>query len=453
MPTLSFLVILTIILISIIVLCTVNLENTPEEPFIFSVGDAPHGIPDCSGNKPCGIYQNRKRYPLLYAGGIGGSALAIKKDNVDNSHWRLCYRTSYEFYDIWINLLSLIPFFGQPCWQNDFKPVFDYEKRLVVSKKGITFKPKDFGGLNGIKYLGVGILSELTSYVAPMMDYFINEAGYIPGKDLRAITYDWRMGPQELRRDGTFDKIKQLIEQTYMINNNTRVHIAGHSLGAPILSYFLASHVSQEWKDKYIESLISLGGTFGGSPKSSMGLVIGTTFSLPLVTRSYIREVLLEMGGLIWMLPPGDNNDTFLVTNKRSYGNHQLKDLFHDLNTSVTYDVYEHENEINRLQSPGTVVNCIYGYNVSTPVQFKIPDLKIHDHEDEEITRYVDGDSVVPTYSLQLCDKLVEGQNGTKYPVNIHRFDGVTHMSVIEEERIWKKILDITTVPQSKIKH
>jgi lysophospholipase-3 len=204
----------------------------------------------------------------------------------------------------------------------------------------------------------------------------------------------------------------------------------------------LASSVSQEWKDKYIESFISLGGTFGGSPKSSMSLVIGTTFGLPIVTRSFCKEMLRRMGGLVWMLPPLDANGTLLTTDARSYGNNQLDELFHDLNASTTYEIIKHEFEIKRDHSPGTKVHCIYGHGVQTPVEFKMPDLSIEDHEEEEIVRYVDGDLVVPTYSLQMCDAL---QNGQKEKVHVHRFENTTHMSVIEEERIWKRILDITT--------
>jgi hypothetical protein len=194
------------------------------------------------------------------------------------------------------------------------------------------------------------------------------------------------MGPKELFKDGTFDSVKKLVEETYEINGKTRVHIAGHSLAAPILTYFLHSFVTQEWKDKHIESLISLGGTFGGSPKSGMGLVLGTTFGLPFVTRSLIRDLVLEMGGLVWMLPPHDSNGTFLITDERSYGYDQLEDLFADLNTTVTWEVFKHEDEIKRNLSPGTAVNCIYGYNVSTPVEFKTPNLRIQDHEEEEVT-------------------------------------------------------------------
>ena len=168
--------------------CSVDPHDRPEEPFLFTVGDSPHGIPDCTGDKPCGIYKQKKRHPILYAGGLGGSSLLIKKENVDNSHWRLCYRTSDDFYEIWLNIGALLPIFGQPCWLNDFSPIFDKQSCRLMSKKGVTIMPKDFGGISGIKYLATGIFETLAVYVAPMMDYFINEAGYIPGKDLRAIT-------------------------------------------------------------------------------------------------------------------------------------------------------------------------------------------------------------------------------------------------------------------------
>lgn len=57
-----------------------------------------------------------------------------------------------------------------------------------------------------------------------------------------------------------------LVEDTYRINNNRKVVLLGHSMGNPYTLYML-NHQPQEWKDKYIQTYISLAGPWGGAAK------------------------------------------------------------------------------------------------------------------------------------------------------------------------------------------
>ena len=61
--------------------------------------------------------------------------------------------------------------------------------------------------------------------------------------------------------------MKTLVEETYTVNNATRVILMGHSMGCPVLVYFLHQQ-TQAWKDKYIKSLITLAGPWGGAVKT-----------------------------------------------------------------------------------------------------------------------------------------------------------------------------------------
>ena len=62
------------------------------------------------------------------------------------------------------------------------------------------------------------------------------------------------------------DKLRKLVENTYELNNNTKVVLLGHSMGSPYALYML-NQQSQGWKNKYIKSLISLAGPWGGAVK------------------------------------------------------------------------------------------------------------------------------------------------------------------------------------------
>lgn len=63
-----------------------------------------------------------------------------------------------------------------------------------------------------------------------------------------------------------YQKMKALIEETYRINNNTRVILLAHSMGNPTSLYFY-NQMSQAWKDKYLEAHISLAGVWVGAIK------------------------------------------------------------------------------------------------------------------------------------------------------------------------------------------
>ena len=69
-------------------------------------------------------------------------------------------------------------------------------------------------------------------------------------------------------------KYKALVEETYYMNDNTKVVLLGHSMGNPITLYLL-NHVSEEWKNKFIKSFISLAGVWGGAAKSIRLMITG----------------------------------------------------------------------------------------------------------------------------------------------------------------------------------
>lgn len=71
-----------------------------------------------------------------------------------------------------------------------------------------------------------------------------------------------------------FVKLKTLVEETYIMNNNQRVTLLAHSMGGPMSLIFLQRQ-SQKWKDKYIESMITLAAVWGGSVKAIKVFAIG----------------------------------------------------------------------------------------------------------------------------------------------------------------------------------
>ena len=51
---------------------------------------------------------------------------------------------------------------------------------------------------------------------------------------------------------GYFAALRELIEQMYRENGNTKITLIVDSQGGPVSHYFLTNLVTQEWKDTYI---------------------------------------------------------------------------------------------------------------------------------------------------------------------------------------------------------
>lgn len=60
-----------------------------------------------------------------------------------------------------------------------------------------------------------------------------------------------------------FDDMKNLVEDTYTQCGEQRITLLVHSMGGPMSLVFLQKQ-TKEWKDKYIEQVISLAGAWAG---------------------------------------------------------------------------------------------------------------------------------------------------------------------------------------------
>ncbi|GFX80677.1 phospholipase A2 group XV [Trichonephila clavipes] len=104
--------------------------------------------------------------------------------------------------------------------------------------------------------------------------------GYKRQVDLRGAPYDFRKAPNEMEE--YYSNVTNLVEETYHKNNETKVTLICHSMGCPVMTYFLNTH-PQEWKDKFIKGLITLNGPFGGAIKAMKTIVSVLSPSLAII--------------------------------------------------------------------------------------------------------------------------------------------------------------------------
>lgn len=90
-----------------------------------------------------------------------------------------------------------------------------------------------------------------------------------------------------------FQHLHQMIEETHRYSGQ-RVVLVAHSLGAPMMAYFLDHH-SQHWKDTHIEALVSMAGAWGGAVRAVQVYTAGTLLlSSFVLSLSLCTELLRE---------------------------------------------------------------------------------------------------------------------------------------------------------------
>ena len=84
---------------------------------------------------------------------------------------------------------------------------------------------------------------------------------------MKAATYDFRLSPSGLQKNGFYQRLKKQIE-SMVAKFKKKVVLVVHSMGNPILNYFLVKEVDQDWKDKHIKVWTAIAPAFMGAPKS-----------------------------------------------------------------------------------------------------------------------------------------------------------------------------------------
>jgi len=311
----------------------------------------------------------------------------------------------------------------------------------------VEIKEIDFGGVMGIDYLDyiLGFPVPFLSAYATMIQSF-EAVGYVVGQNLRGVPYDWRL-PSDYHLGSLYPRVQQLIEETYTNNGNQKVHVVTHSMGGPTFLYFL-NHMSQAWKDTYIESFIPIAGPWSGSPKALRALISGDNFGLEVLGFSLADKLLLRSavrtaGGPISLVPDPLFWDkrVFVYTPEKNYTSWEFQALFKRLNAETTAQIYPKVQWLMaNMTAPFVPTYCIYGTHHKTEMSFHYDTADFN--SDPSSTEFSDeGDGTVPLQSLQECGAWKEFQPD----VIVKEFDVGSHVDIISTEHVIHYVLDIIT--------
>ena len=370
--------------------------------------------------------------------GYGGNQIWAKLNKTSSAH-EFCVTKTNDYFELWLNLLELTPMFID-CLIENLKLVYNKETRATLNNDGVDILVKNFGSTDTLEYFDDSRLS-FTSYFSNLVDALVKKANYVRNKNIRGAPYDWRKAPDELNE--FYVNLTHLCEQTYELNNKTKLILIAHSMGNPVVLYWLNNYVDKLWKSKYIKYFVSISSPWGGSIKvlrmMASGDDLSTGFLRPLTLRAYQRSAaathFLLPSYLFWQ------KDEILISRPgQNYTVFDYDMFFKDLNFTDGFELFKKTvHLLNDLQAPQVELHSLYGVGVKTPTSFfykkhsEWPDSQPH-------VMYGDGDGTVNLRSLLGYQRWSDKQKESIY---FREFKGVEHLETISHPDVIQYILDL----------
>lgn len=384
--------------------------------------------------------QNITRYPVIMVPGDGGNQVYAKLNKTKRVHYICDYRTK-DYYELWLNLELISPYIIG-CLVDNLRLVYNNKTKLTENSPGVDILIKGFGDTDQVEYIDSSKLSA-TSYYSPIADALVQKAGYERGLNLKGAPYDWRKAPNELHE--FYLNMTHLVEQTYYENNGTQVILMAHSMGNPVLLYWLNNYVDFSWKQKFIRMFVSLAGVWGGAVKPVRLMTSGDDLSIlvvhPLSARTYQRSAPSTA-----FLMPSDkfwgSDEVLVQTPNRNYTVHDYEDFFNDINYPTGYELRKTTKDlIYDLNPPDVEVHALYGVDLKTPAGFKWDKQKKFP-DTQPTVFYGDGDGTVNLRSLHGFKHWIGKQ---KQPIYNKEISGAEHLAILKSPDTIEYILQLLT--------
>lgn len=387
---------------------------------------------------------NVQRKPIVLVPGVLGSRLQAKLNLPSSPGW-FCDQIR-DWFDLWLNIEELIPLYIN-CWVHDISLKYDNQTKEVTNQKGVETRIPFFGTTEGFGYLDSDHYAPGSPYFCKLVDSLI-EYGYKEGDDLKGAPYDWRLVPSQSSE--FLQNLTKLIENNYYEHFNRKVVLMGHSMGNMYIYYFLKRQ-PQAWKDKFIDSFISVSSPYIGSVKAVKAITSGETeghdFALPKLklraaTRTFPSSLMLLPNPKFWPKDKTHVVDTLI----KNYTVFEYRALFERIGCEKCAEVWEQFGyDLGDLKAPNVAVHCVYSSLVPTP------ELLIYDPDlfpdGTPVLKNGNGDGTVNVFSSSYCLKWKAQQTQPIYDVPM---PGNTHVEILNNVTLHNYIKKVATLRQQK---
>ncbi|XP_055933165.1 phospholipase A2 group XV-like isoform X1 [Argiope bruennichi] len=386
-----------------------------------------------------------KHSPVILVPGDGGSQMEAKLDKPETVHY-FCNKKTDTFFNLWLNLELLVPYVVD-CWVDNMRLVYDNETRTTSNAPGVTIRVPGFGNTTSVDWLDPSQISPryslLGSYFINIIQLLVTE-GYRSGIDVRGAPYDFRKGPNELSE--YFNSVKNLTEETYELNQQTKITFVCHSMGCPLMSYFF-NQQSQAWKDKYVKALVSLAGAWGGAVKAMKTFAAGENLGVFVISQINVRKEQRTSPSLAYMMPSDmfwAPDEILVTTDKKNYTIRDFYDFFQDIDFPVGYEMVKDTYPFAHigLNPPGVEIHCLYGANVTNTID-RLDYRGTSHFPDNPKLITGDGDGTVNIRSLEACKRWSGKQQQKVYSQPLPNVD---HMGVLADQAVLQYIKKVVNM-------
>lgn len=364
-------------------------------------------------------------HPIILVPGDGGSQVEGRLNKTQTVHY-ICDKTS-DWFTLWLNLEQLIPEVVD-CWVDNMKMVYDNVTRKSSDNYGVQTRIPGFGNTSTVEYLDPS-QRFFSVYFANIVSQIVPQ-GYVRGQNIHGAPYDFRKAANEHQE--YFVRVKKLIEDTFLANSGTPVILLTHSMGSPMMLFFLKNQ-SGAWKSKYIRALVTLAGPWGGTVRALKVFAVGDNLGNWLLSEKKLMWEQRTSSSLAWLMPQEGfwgPEEVLVETVESNYTLKDYKKFFSDLSEPNAWMMREDTAPlIAGLPAPGVEVFCLHGGQVPTTERLVYGPGEFPGSDPGNILKG-DGDGTVNTRSLIGCTRWADQQS---QPVHHKVLPGVDHMAILRD--------------------
>ncbi|KAK4474213.1 hypothetical protein MN116_000026, partial [Schistosoma mekongi] len=363
-------------------------------------------------------------YPLVMIPGTAGcQAFAILKNDPDQKPL-----------PVWLNLkfFAFIKHFTEY-----FKLQYDAKTGQSYDADGVDIIFPGWGETWSIENLDE-TPNMFSEYFGALVYVLRKDPFYVSNFTMRGAPYDFRKAPNENVK--FFDKLKGLIEETYINAKQRPIVLLPHSMGCLYALWFLKK-CDIQWKKKYIKSVVFSSCPFGGSVKTVKVEASGDNFGVFLRSPLSFRHVQRSMPSLTFLFPDSrlwPPSEPLITTPTTNYSSADYERFFNDINYTVGYRMWTDTHSlVDGLEMPTGIddIHCIHGSNLSTTdrIAYDAPSL-FYNRFPDQVPLLIpgDGDGTVSIRSLEYC----RNWPGVKYYIlpgaeHVHILSDIRHINIV----------------------
>ncbi|XVE95049.1 hypothetical protein REPUB_Repub02eG0063000 [Reevesia pubescens] len=387
-------------------------------------------------------------HPLILVPGSGGNQLEArlttdyKPLNLFCDRWYPISKDKEGWFRLWFDPSVLLAPFTK-CFNQRMMLYYDPDLDDYRNAPGVETRVPEFGSTQSLLYLDPN-LKHLTAYMEPLVES-LEEIGYVDGETLFGAPYDFRYGlaaeghPSHVGSKFLQD-LKDLIEKASASNGGKPVILLSHSLGGLYVLQLLNRN-SPSWRQRFIKHFIALSAPWGGTVQEMLTFASGSSFGVPLVDPSLVREEQRSSESNLWLMPSPNlfgPAKVLVITPNEAYSAHDIPQFLKDI--GFPEGVIPYKSRIlpltEALTAPNVPVTCIIGTGVKTPETLFYE--KEGFNEQPEVV-YGDGDGTANMLSLLALESL--WANEKSQPLKVIRISGISHNSILEDNVAVDEIL------------